>query len=280
MVEGRVLRRGAPVKPPGIITLITDFGFGDWYAGTMKGVILGINPDAVIVDVDHSIDPGNITSAALALRSSYRFFPPGTVHVVVVDPGVGSGRKILLAEWRRYLFLAPDNGILSCALGMGALGHARSLERPDFWRGRVSRTFHGRDILAPVAAHLSKGVSPGRMGPVCKNPVRIDLPLPRQVARHAVRAEVIHVDRFGTLITSLEEGAPILKPGGEIVIRIRGRELKGICSSYQAVRRGSLLAICGSSGYLEISVNGGDASRELGAGRGTTLTVKRIERKG
>jgi hypothetical protein len=267
------------MKPSGIVALITDFGFRDWYAGAMKGVILSINPDAAIVDVTHGIDPGDITGAALALRSSYRFFPGGTVHVVVVDPGVGSGRKILLSEWSRHLFLAPDNGILSCALGMGALRNVRSVERAQFWRGRVSRTFHGRDILAPVAAHLSRGVPPVRMGPACKNPVRHVLPLPTDVGGNEVRAEVIHVDRFGNLITNLDEGAPILKSGRGIVIRIRGREIKGIRDSYQAVRRGALLAICGSSGYCEISVNGGDASKELGARRGTALSVKRVERK-
>jgi S-adenosylmethionine hydrolase len=268
------------MKPSGVITLITDFGLNDWYAGAMKGVLLGINPDAVIVDVTHGIDPGDLTGAALALKSSYRFFPPGTVHVVVVDPGVGSGRKILLAEWRRYFFLAPDNGILSCALGMGALGNARALERPAFWLRRMSSTFHGRDIMAPVAARLSQGVSPKRMGPVCRNPVRVEMPIPRRIGRRAARAEVIHVDRFGNLITNLEEGSPILSRRREIVIHIRGREIMGLSGSYQTAGVGALLALCGSSGYMEIAVCGGDASKELGAGRGTALTVKRIERGG
>ncbi len=266
------------MKPSGIVALITDFGLRDWYAGAMKGAILSVNPDAAIVDVTHGIEAGDVTCAALALRSSYRFFPEGTVHVVVVDPGVGSGRKILLCEWRRHLFLAPDNGILSCALGMAALRKVRSVERTRFWRRSVSRTFHGRDILAPVAAHLSRGVSPARIGPPCKNLVRHAFPSPRDVGKDEVRAEVIYVDHFGNLITNLDEGASILRSGGRIVIRIRGREIKGICDSYQAVRKGALLAICGSSGYCEISVSGGDASKELGASRGTVLGVKRLER--
>jgi S-adenosylmethionine hydrolase len=199
------------------------------------------------------------------------------VHVVVVDPGVGGGRKILLAEWERHLFLAPDNGIISGALGGNAMGNVRSVERPSFRHRCVSDTFHGRDIFAPVAAHLSKGVSPSRMGPTYKKTVTYGLPLPERVNDNLFRAEVIHVDRFGNLITNIDGCAPILREG--MVIRIRGREIRGISRSYDAVRKGHLLAIRGSSGYLEISVNGGNASRKLGARRGTTLSVKRIERK-
>ncbi len=265
------------MKPSGIITLITDFGLRDWYAGVMKGVILDINPKASIIDITHGVDPGDVTCAAISLRSSYGHFPAGTVHVVVVDPGVGGGRKILLAEWERHLFLAPDNGILPGALGCDALRNVRSVEQPLFWRRRVSATFHGRDVFAPVAAHLSKGVPPARMGPRCKDPIRYELPLPECVEGNLLRAEVIYVDRFGNLITNIGEDAPVFREG--IVIRIRGREIKGISRSYDAVRKGELLAICGSSGYLEISVNGGDASRKLGARRGTTLSVKRIDRK-
>jgi S-adenosylmethionine hydrolase len=155
--------------------------------------------------------------------------------------------------------------------------NARSVERPLFWRRRVSDTFHGRDVFAPVAAHLSKGVSPARMGPACKKTVAYELPLPDCVKGDLLRAEVIHVDRFGNLITNIDEDAPALR--GVMAIRIRGREIKGVSRSYDAVRRGELLAIRGSSGYLEISVNGGNASRMLGARRGTKLSVKRIERK-
>jgi len=265
------------MKPSGIITLITDFGLRDWYVGAMKGVILGVNPAASIVDITHDIAPGDVTGAAFALRGSYRCFPSGTVHVVVVDPGVGGERKILLAESNRHLFLAPDNGILSGAIGSDALRSVRSVERSRFWRRSISDTFHGRDIFAPVAAHLSKGEPPARMGPACKKNVALNFPMPNFLNGNLLRAEVMHVDRFGNLITNIGEDMPILREG--IAIRIRGREIKGVSRSYDSVRKGELLAICGSSGYLEISVNGGDASRKLGARRGTTLSVKRIERK-
>ncbi len=152
------------MKPSGIITLITDFGLDDWYAGAMKGVILGINPSARIVDVTHTIARGDVVGAGISLRGSYPFFPPGTVHVVVVDPGVGSRRAIVCAQWEGHVFLAPDNGIIPLALGKGAVRQAWSVENPTCRRERVSRTFHGRDILAPAAARLrcpSSGARPG-----------------------------------------------------------------------------------------------------------------------
>ena len=264
------------MKASGLITLITDFGLRDWYAGVMKGVILTINPRARVIDLGHGTAQGDIMGAALALKSSYRFFPRGTVHTVVVDPGVGSDRKIILVEWLGFLFLSPDNGILGLALGEGAMEGARSVERREYWLKEVSRTFHGRDIFAPVAAHLSIGTPPERLGPSFSDCVRLSLPVPRPINENTVEAEVIHVDTFGNLVSCIEEGHPLLAGGRPIAIRIMGREVRNIRDSYSAVSEGELLAICGSSGYLEISIRGGNAARELGARTGTRFSVSTV----
>ncbi len=257
----------------GVIALITDFSSRDWYSGVMKGVILGINPGARVVDISHGIDRGDIVGAGFALKSSYRFLPEGTVFVVVVDPGVGTNRRILLSEYAGYRFLAPDNGILDFALGECGTDKARSVENREYWLETVSKTFHGRDIFAPVAAHLSMGVEPERFGPACKICVRLKLSAPKIEGGDIMEAEVINVDSFGNLITNIGEDARIIKRTGGAVIRIAGREIKGLSSSYTDVPEGELLAIYGSSGYMEISVNGGSAAEKLGVGRGAKFSV-------
>jgi len=268
------------MKPRSFVTLITDFGLGDWYAGALKGVILSIAPRARIIDVTHSIPRGDIIGAAIALRSSYRYFPTGTVHMIVVDPGVGSARKILYAEWDGHRFIAPDNGILPLALGTGAMKGSRSLENPKLRRERVSHTFHGRDIMAPVVAHLVNGVSPARLGPTRRNFVARSLPMPRYLSASSATGEVLYVDVFGNLITNIEEDFPITKGGDEITVRIRGKKIEKINDSYESVPRGELLAIWGSSGFLEIAVNGGSAAKKLRAGRGTEVDLERMRSRG
>jgi S-adenosylmethionine hydrolase len=261
------------LKANGVITFITDFGATDWYAGAIKGVVLGINPGACIVDICQNIRRGDVIAAAFALKNSYRFFPKGTVHAVIVDPGVGSRRRILLARSEGYFFLAPDNGVLDFVLGERARKSARTLQNHRYWLKTVSNTFHGRDIFAPVAAHLSLGVAPERFGPPCESRARLAYPFPRKRGSRALEGEVIYVDTFGNLVTNIEEGS---LRGDTVIISIGGKRINGVKNSYMDVPDGELLAIYGSSGYLEISVNGGSAAEELGVTRGTKLLVERV----
>lgn len=267
------------MKRSGVITLTTDFGSSDWYVGAMKGVILGINPRAEIVDLTHGVGRGDIMSAGFTLRSSYGYFPCGTVHAVVVDPGVGSERKIICTEWQGYVFIAPDNGVLWFCLGEAALRVARTVVRRSLRLERVSSTFHGRDIIAPAAAHLSKGLPVRRLGPPAGECVRLDFPAPDE-RKGGLLAEVIHVDHFGNLTTNVSEASPVLREPSGVSVTIRGKTISGISGSYQAVPAGRLLALCGSSGFLEIAVNGGSAAGKLGARRGTPLTVKWAQESG
>ncbi|MDD5557698.1 MAG: SAM-dependent chlorinase/fluorinase [bacterium] len=263
------------MNPSGIVTLTTDFGLDDWYVGAMKGVVLSIHPRAVIIDLSHGVPPGDAFAAALALRCSYRFFPRGTVHVVVVDPGVGGEREILCAESAGHLFIAPDNGILPLALGEAVLAGMRAVRNRAFRLPEVSRTFHGRDILAPAAAHVARGVPWRRLGPPFRGAVLPAEPSPRRTARGTVRARVIHVDRFGNLITDIPDGSPLLPPPGDAVFAVGGRRIRGISGCYSDAAPGALIALRGSSGYIEIAVRGGDAARELRAARGTPVILKK-----
>ena len=201
-----------------IITLITDFGLEDEYVGLLKGVILGIDPAAVVVDVTHAIKPQEVAQAAFALEASFRYFPEGTIHVVVVDPGVGTERGILCLEQHRQLFLAPDNGTLTLLLEEGEGAVLRKLENPAFRRAEVSPVFHGRDIIAPAAAHLSKGVDVRALGPELAREAAVRLERLRPVVRAnaGIDGTIVHVDRFGNLISNIPAG---LLEGG----RRRGR---------------------------------------------------------
>lgn len=238
------------------VTLLTDFGHRDPYVGIMKGVILGICPEARLVDLTHEVSPQQVTEGAYQLARSVRWFPRGTVHLAVVDPGVGGRRRAVVARGARHLYVAPDNGLLSMVEERD--GPLQFYEIQRFTLESHSATFHGRDIFAPVAAHLARGVAPREIGPPVDEPVRLEKPL---------SPCVLLVDRFGNLITSIEEGRP-----GEVevhgaVIPVRG--------SYSDVEPGSLLALWGSDGRLEVSVNQGNAAERLGAGPGTPVTVRR-----
>ena len=257
----------------GVVSLVSDFGLSDWYVGAMKGVILGINPRATIIDLCHGVEQGDIVGAALALRASYRFFPRGTVHLVVVDPGVGSDRAILACEHGGFRFIAPDNGLLCIALGERALEGARAVESGDCRLGEVSRTFHGRDIFAPAAARLSLGRGIDTIGPPCGDYVRAGFPKPTRIGKGEIDAEVIHVDSFGNLISNVEEEGAVLGRCDDINLRIRGRSISGLKEAYCSAAPGELIALWGSSGLLEISVRGGSAAENLGAGRGTRFRL-------
>jgi hypothetical protein len=253
-----------------LVTLTTDFGTRDWFVGTMKGVILGIAPRTTVVDITHEVPPGDIRAGAFALAASYRFFPQGTVHVAVVDPGVGGGRGAIAVQTADYFFVGPDNGVLSFALRREKIKSVRRLTNETFFRKPVSQTFHGRDVFAPVAAHLSCGVPVRKLGPPLKDFMRLEWPFPR-VRGEAQEGEVIYVDRFGNAITSID--AASLADGAYEVFAGR-RRLCTVDRFYQSVPVGKPVAVHGSSGFLEIAVNGGSAARHLGLNIGDVVTVR------
>ncbi len=255
------------------ITLTTDFGLSDWFVGTMKGVILSICPRATILDISHQIPPGDIRSAAFALAASYRFFPAGTVHVAVVDPGVGTSRKAIAVRTAKYLFVGPDNGTLSWALRKEKIKAIHALENEKYWRRPLSHTFHGRDVFAPVAAHLTRGLPVGKLGPALKNFIR--LPWPEPIHRgNRIQGEVIYIDRFGNAITNINNEIVPRKSVSSCEIRVGTRRyLCPLKMSYQALPANALLAIPGSCGLLEIAINGDSAEKQLGLRVGTRITL-------
>ena len=267
-----------------IISLLTDFGCSDSYVGIMKGVILGIAPKASIVDVSHDIDPQDIVSAAYMIDSVYSYFPEKTVHAAVVDPGVGSGRKIIAAEAGGHYFVAPDNGILTKVFDKINIGTLVRVENPEYFIHPVSRTFHGRDIFAPVIAYMAAGKALDAFGPPVSSAdiVRLDLPVPYFPESGQLRGEVITVDRFGNLITNIDPALirRLSQSGDESDLRVHvgSHEINGLSGAYGDVLPGQLLALIGSRGYLEISVNQGHAQTYCGVERGAPVTVTARER--
>ena len=270
---------------PSLITITTDFGTADPYVGVMKGVILGINPRATIVDMTHQIVPQDIGGAAFLLGTAYRDFPEATVHIIVVDPGVGSTRMPLLLGTGSALFVAPDNGVLSYVLRDGGASappdappfaphrvpvptgwQAYALTNTRYWLHPLSHTFHGRDIFAPVAAHLSLGVSPHEVGTPMAGVVTLAIPQPKQQG-NALVGHVLHADGFGNLITNI----PASAVGENAVIEVSGQRIDELSPSY--AEGPDLLAIIGSHGYLEVSVRNGSAAELLGAKVGHEVAV-------
>lgn len=250
-----------------VITLLTDFGVQDEYAGVMKGVILSVHPAAVIVDISHQIEPQDIVQAACMLRASWPYFPAGTVHVTVVDPGVGGKRDILAAQYKGHFFLAPDNGILSLTAEDGDFDSLIRVENTKYFRDTVSRTFHGRDIFAPAAAHLAMGVKLEKFG------TRMDFRQIKQIASEKpfvsekveIIGKIICTDRFGNLISNIGEN--LLSQSGDtrkLEIQIGACKIRGLSESYDSTPAGQPLAIIGSRGLLEISVNCGHAGQYFG----------------
>ncbi len=262
-------------KKQSIITLITDFGLQDGYVGVMKGVMSGINPSANVIDISNTISAQDTFQAACILNNSYNYFPRGTIHVVVVDPGVGSDRKIICLETENYLFLAPDNGVLSFVIAKEESGSIREVTNDKLFLPKLSNTFHGRDIFAPVAAHLSKGVSHKELGEIVGKTNEISLPKPILSPDGKLTAEIIYVDGFGNLITNVnKEVVDRMKIETERVsITMGRRRINGICSAYTDVGDNEALAIFGSSGYLEISVNLGSARDVLKLKKGDKLVL-------
>jgi hypothetical protein len=254
-----------------IITLTTDFGLADSYAAAMKGVILGIAPQATVVDITHLIAPQNVQEAAYVLHTALPYFPPGTIHMAVVDPGVGSARRPVAARVGDSYLVGPDNGVFTYAL-QGASQPALSihLDKPAYWLTQVSRTFHGRDVFSPVAAHLANGVPLEALGTPIANPVLFDVQPPRQEPDGSLRGQVIHVDRFGNLVSNI--------PGGWLAgwlwtVRIAGQLIVGPSLSYAEVAPGQLLILVSSAATLEVAARDGSAAGQLGVAAGEPIEV-------
>ena len=264
-----------------IITLSTDFGLEDAYVGIVKGVILSINPSATIVDISHSIPPQDVVRAAYMIDAAYPYFPCGTVHLVIVDPGVGSDRGVVAVELSGHLFLAPDNGSLTEVLANGDFKRAVRVEESTHFLNPVSRTFHGRDIFAPVAARLSVGLDPGALGPCVEYEtlMRLRLSQPIFAEAHEIVGAIVAVDRFGNLITNIRErdlsGLDNRNDACGLTVEVGTRLIQGISESYSSIPQGQPLAIVGSTGRLEVSVNCGNAARFFNAAPGDTIRVKK-----
>ena len=262
-----------------IITLLTDFGTQDEYVGLMKGVILSINPQAAVVDITHHIHSQDVVQAALTIHASYRYFPAGSVHLIVVDPGVGTDRALLALEKHKHFFIAPDNGVLTRLLEDADAAKLMRISNSDFFLSPVSRTFHGRDIIAPVGAHLSKGVGLNKLGPEMdpQAAMRLDNLRARVLKNGDIIGKIIAIDHFGNLISNIEKAqlAPYGPAGPRtgLKIKIGSRVIQGLSETYADVRPDALLALIGSRGYLEIAVNCGSAARNLKARQGDAVRV-------
>ena len=261
------------LAPSHMITLMTDFGTSDHYVGVMKGVILNINRQVEIVDITHAVPPQDIHGAAFLIDSAYRYFPTGTIHVVVVDPGVGSERRAIVCQTETAYFVCPDNGILTHIHHNEKHAHAVAVENSAYFLPQVSNTFHGRDIFAPVAAHLSRGVPISKLGNPVTQPVQLALPKP-QVTEEMVIGHIIWIDSFGNLVTDISrEILESLEGQNGVVIHVGSAKIDHFNRSYAESEIGEVLAIIGSFNRLEISINQGNAAQVLGLKRGDTITI-------
>ena len=255
------------------IGIITDFGSEDNYEGIMKGVILNINPKVQLVDISHNIDPQNIFKAAFLLKTAYRYFPKGTIFLCVVDPGVGSERDVIILKTKDYCFLAPDNGLLSYVRGENDHYEIFTVTNSKYFLKPVSQTFHGRDIFAPIAAHISRGVSLKQLGKKKKSMAALpSLKCHMDQKKKKIRGCVVDVDHFGNLITNIH-GKDLGKMKVPYKMKVKRNTIRGSVASYAQAKRGQLLFLIGSKGYLEISVNQGSAMKALKAFPGDAVTV-------
>ena len=261
---------------PRIVTFTSDFGLQDAFVGIMHGVVLNIEPQTRIVDICHSVESYDILDGAWTIAQSYRFFPPRTAHVIVVDPGVGSKRRPILAETENYFFIAPDNGVLSMVEAREPKFTVRHILSERYLLEPVSQTFHGRDVFAPVAGWLSKGINPAEFGPEVTDYVRLPLPAVERIADNSLRGTVLKVDKFGNLITNIgEQEAPELFATHMPVLHILvgGQTISRLCKSYAEGADGEYFAIIGSSGYLEIASRQASAALKLNEGVGSPVGI-------
>jgi len=257
-----------------VIALLTDFGSRDHYAGTMKGVMLGICPDATLVDISHEVPPHDVLAGALELSAAYRYFPAGTVFLVVVDPGVGSTRRGIAADAGDYRFVAPDNGVLTSVLDEHPPKRVVELSERRYARPTVSRTFEGRDRFAPAAAWLAKGLEVGALGRPAGSLHRLEVPQPL-VEGEAIAGEVLRVDRFGNLITNVDRRTFDRLAGPALEVRIGVHQVSKLVSTYADAAPGEICALFGSTDHLEIAANGTSAAALLALGRGAPVRVAR-----
>jgi S-adenosylmethionine hydrolase len=259
-----------------LITLTSDFGNLDHFVGTMRGVILGVNPEAQIVDLCNAVSSFDVLDGALTLAQAYSYFPPDTIHLVVVDPGVGTPRRPLLVRTEKYFFIAPDNGVLSLVLEKEERAEVRHITASHHFLMPVSNTFHGRDIFAPCAGWLSKGVEPAKFGDEITDYVRFTLPAPKRVGERTLKGAVIKVDKFGNLITNLTtESAPeLFAPEAKVNIRVGEAVVTAIRCTYGEGKKGELFGLLNSMGALEIACYRGAAARLAKAGRGAEVTAE------
>lgn len=257
-------------KAPARVTLLTDFGTADGYVGAMKGVIASIAPTTFIDDITHDIAPGDIAGGAWCLATSWRFHAAGTVHVCVVDPGVGSDRRAIAAAVADQFFVGPDNGVLTHVLREPDATIVEIRER-RFMRDAVSRTFHGRDVFAPVAAHLARGASITDLGPTIHDAVLLPVPTV-QIGADAVCGEVVHTDRFGNLITNII--AMQVPDAARVTFPERPNAEVRMVATYADAGEDEVIALIGSAGFLEVAVRNGSAADRLGAGRGMPVQVR------
>jgi S-adenosylmethionine hydrolase len=258
-----------------IITLTTDFGSNDHLVGAMKGVILKVHPDVEIVDISHHVIPYDILDAALTLGQAYRYFPLKTVHIVVVDPGVGTQRRPLLVSGDQHYFVAPDNGVLSMVYEKEERLTVRHVTAEHYFLSPLSNTFHGRDIFAPVAAWLTKNGAAASFGDAITDFVRFSMPKPKS-ANGVVKGVVLKVDNFGNLITNLsvEDVPQLVAGGGQCKVTAGAKPVTRFVQTYAQGEPGEAFALIGSSGFLEISMNRASAAKTLGLQRGAEVTVE------
>lgn len=256
-----------------IITLTTDFGTSDHLVGSMKGVILNINPAARIVDLNHSVVPCDILDGALSIANAYRYFPSRTIHVVIVDPGVGTERRPILVSGEKQFFIAPDNGVLSMIYERESCT-VRHITAEHYFLNPISPTFHGRDIFAPTAGWLSKAFQTEAFGEIITDFVRFTMPKAKSSGK-AVKGVVLRVDAFGNLMTNLTaEDIPIgALGGGAIKLAVNGKQIVKFGQTFASGNPGEPIALLGSAGFVEIAVNRGNAARTLGANRGAEVTL-------
>jgi len=261
-----------------VITLTTDFGIGDHEAGVLKGVIWTIAPRVQIADLSHGITPHDIFEAALLLWRVAPYFPDGTIHLVVVDPGVGTSRRGIAARLGSQYFVGPDNGLLTMVMSRVQKANQEiaivHLDKPEYWLPEVSRVFHGRDLFAPIAAHLASGVPLSSLGTLIDDPVRIEIPQPLHTPR-GWHGQIIHKDHFGNLTTNLTLGH--LKSKKEVMLIIKGEQISGLVSTFGERPTGTLVALMDSSGFLAISVVNGNAAQVLNAAIGDGLEVLSVD---
>jgi S-adenosylmethionine hydrolase len=262
---------------PRVVTFTTDFGLQDPFVGIMHGVVLNIHPETRIVDVSHAVTSYDVIDGAWTIAQAYRFFPPRTIHVVVVDPGVGSARRPILAETDDYIFVAPDNGVLSLVEAREPRFSVRHITADRYFLQPVSQTFHGRDIFSPVAGWLSKGVDPSEFGPEVSDYVKLQFPVVECISANELRGVVVRVDKFGNLITNLSEtdvAELVASPPARFRLTIGGATVTRLRSSYAEGGDEEFFAILGSSGFLEVAARQASAAEKLGVETSAPITLR------